>query len=320
MLYGLIMQRPKVDFKINVWHIAFRMLVLTILLVVFVWCPPVFGFGVPANFETGDPLNPIDWSKLDLDCVKSVVPFFGSPEVNKKRAYLNKRLISLPRQSLKWTTLDIVFVGIYIALLLFVVVYIYWVHPEWVERAYDFAQTMYNDLFSVILKVGSFIYRAISSIICRFIEILKPRRAWCQGTDSDSSQKTSSTNKSASWFSGWGFYSKGETSSSTKSDDFIGTMANKAKNTSDQCDQKLKETLYDVDKQPFTPRRDAMRKDHAWALHTECKKKVGAYFEALQELGHHYSKKEQSQQTPSAYSGSYDMKNKKIEVKYESGK
>jgi uncharacterized membrane protein len=63
MLHGLIMQKPKIEFKINARSVGFRMLLLIIILIIFVWCPPVFGPGIPANFDTGDPLNPIDWSK-----------------------------------------------------------------------------------------------------------------------------------------------------------------------------------------------------------------------------------------------------------------
>jgi hypothetical protein len=49
---------------LGVWVVLNNnMLILIIILIIFVWCPPVFGPGVPANFDTGDPLNPIDWSK-----------------------------------------------------------------------------------------------------------------------------------------------------------------------------------------------------------------------------------------------------------------
>jgi hypothetical protein len=106
-----------------------------------------------------------------------------------------------------------------------------------------------------------------------FIEAVKFQTASCHDSTEDKSSGSSSS-KSFSWF-GWGWGSKGGTSSSTKKDDFIGTMTSKAKNTSDQYDKNLKQTLDAIDNQPLTPRRDTMRKNHAWEMHNACKEKVG---------------------------------------------
>lgn len=293
MLHGLIMQTPTVEFKINPRHIAFRMLVLIILLVVFVWCPPVFGPGVPANFETGDPLNPIDWSKTD--CAKSSLFTFLSTLNKKGLPELPKWFKRLPH-----INTNIILIVIIALIFLVVICYIYWVHPEWFHLMQTWAY-----------KAISFICRVVFGVFKWFLVV--PKTASCHDSNGESSS-SSSSNKSSSWF-GWGWGS-----GSTKKDDFIGTMASKAKNTSHKCDQTLKQTLDAIDNLPLTPRRDAMRKSHAWEMHNACKEKVGVYFDILEKFGPAVFQKERSQQSPRTYSGSYDIKNKKIDIKYESGK
>lgn len=307
MLYGLIMQKPKVSFKISAWTIIFRMLVVLTLLVLFVWCPPVFGFGVPANFETGDPLNPIDWSKLDLDCVKNFLPFLTS--ILKKKIALSDKRLLIPRQSPKRVTLKMILILIIVILLLLLgaICFIYWLNPEWIDQIWDLMRQ------SCAYKAFSFLYRVMLGFLEWFIKrVIPTKTSYHSVNEESSSSSANNNNKPSSWFSGW-WQEKNNNSSSIKGEDFVGTMANKAQNTSDQCDQTLKQRLTKVEKEPLTPRRDAIRKDHAWEIHKECKEKVNVYFDILQEFGGAY--KGQTQQTQ--YSGSYDLAKKKVEIKYD---
>jgi len=61
MLKALLVQKSTIQIKINAWHTRLWMLILTLVLILCVWCPPLLGFGVPTDYETGDPLNPIAW-------------------------------------------------------------------------------------------------------------------------------------------------------------------------------------------------------------------------------------------------------------------
>lgn len=117
MLHGIIMRKPKVNFKIN-GRGDILSVVLGILIFIFLLWPPVFAPGVPAGFETGDSLNPIDWSKID--CSKGFLPGLVSTWNTKEFFYK----ISLKQ----WNRLLII--GLVIALLLVVVIWFYWMSPE----------------------------------------------------------------------------------------------------------------------------------------------------------------------------------------------
>lgn len=185
-------------------------------------------------------------------------------------------------------------------MLLAVICYdVYIAHPESIHQAWDFVNTW-----------TSFIYRVVFGIVKGLFQLVMPT-GYCQ----DDEQSASSSSKATSSWFGWGFFgSKSSTSSSTKKDGFIRTIASKAKITSDQCDANLKQGLDTIHNQPLTPRRDAMRTKHAWEMHKECKGKVNIYFDLLHAYGPTLK-----EQTPSTY-GTYDIKHQKVEVKYESGK
>jgi hypothetical protein len=68
MLKGLITQKPKINLReLKPRHTFLGMIMLMLGLIFFVWCPPMLGFGVPAHFETGNPVDPIDWSQYGCD-------------------------------------------------------------------------------------------------------------------------------------------------------------------------------------------------------------------------------------------------------------
>lgn len=329
ILHGLIMQKPTIEFKINVWHVVFRMIVQIIVLIVFVLCPPVFGPGVPANFETGDPQNPIDWtcagcnnpfvngwdhlhSSLGFLLLLFFIVFLLSYGLYQAVHLLKtiKTVFSTKQNQILGTTLKTRLIdkkttfALIAVLLIIVVYYLYWINPTIIHEALDYVQ-MWS------WETVSYICRALFRVLNSFIKALIPQTASC---NDGSNSSRSSNDKSFSWF-GWG-RSNDSMSSTTKKDDFVQTMVTKAKSTYNQCDQKLKQTLDEVEQEPLTPRRDKLRKEHAWEMHKACKEKVESYFDALSQFGSAYIS-QQTQQASSVYSGSYDFKNKKFEIKRE---
>ena len=146
-----------------------------------------------------------------------------------------------------------------------------------------------------------------------FIKPFTPQTAYCNSEDSNS--LSSSNNKTSSWFGWWG---KKELLNK-KQEGFIGTMVTEAKTTNDGCDQTLKQALDNIDNTPLTPRRDKMRRQHAWEMHKTCKEKVRLIFDVLDKFGSAYTD-EQPKQTTNVYSASYDFKKQKVEIKQESTK
>jgi hypothetical protein len=65
MLKALLAQKSTIKIKLNAWQTRLWVLILTLVLILCVWCPPLLGFGVSTDFKTGDPLNPIDWGNAD---------------------------------------------------------------------------------------------------------------------------------------------------------------------------------------------------------------------------------------------------------------
>jgi hypothetical protein len=51
ILKALILKKKVLNLTVRFWHTLLGMLLLIVILVVFVWCPPVFGFGVPYHFN-----------------------------------------------------------------------------------------------------------------------------------------------------------------------------------------------------------------------------------------------------------------------------
>lgn len=186
---------------------------------------------------------------------------------------------------------------------LLLVCYLYWVYPESIHQVLDSAQVW---LFENVPMRYRMVVR-----MCQWFREKVFQTAYCDdSTENKSSGSSSNTSGSPSSksSSGWPWGSRSDPPSSTKKDDFIGTMASKAKKVSEQCDQDLRQRLDTIDNEPFTPRRDTMRKNHAWEIHKSCKNTMGVYFDIF------------NQHRQTSYSASYDFKTKKVEVQYKSGK
>jgi hypothetical protein len=51
ILKALILKKKVLNVTVHFWHTLLGMLLLIAILIIFVWCPPVFGFGVPYHFN-----------------------------------------------------------------------------------------------------------------------------------------------------------------------------------------------------------------------------------------------------------------------------
>lgn len=256
MLHGLIMQKQTVSFKINWKHVAFRMLIVLIILVIFVWCPPVFTPGVPSFYETGDPLNPIDWSKIG--CKESSL-FILLPTW-KKRVLL--RPVSFSKKS-AYTNINTILIILLILFFAFICC-LYWTNPELAAQAWYYTQML-------IYKVLCFVWEVLSCVFKQLIKKVGPQKSNCSGPE----EKETSANKASpnkSWFT-WARPGAQtlKPDKEKQSEGSFGSILTKVTTISKDCDQTLKKKLDAIDEQGVTPRTRDAHKNKAWEQHNSCK-------------------------------------------------